>query len=163
MLMSTINLNMPNANDPTGLEDNFVPLTKEQADKLRAQQPSISPWRVVGAQVVVGLVMAAVAQWWFASQSVGLSVAYGALAVVIPAAIFARGMTGKVASVNAGTAVFGFFLWEMVKIALTVAMLAAAPKVIENLSWPGLLAGLIVTIKVYLGAAFLRPKMKLSN
>jgi hypothetical protein len=50
---------------------------------------------------------------------------YGALAVVIPAAVFARGLTGRFSSLNAGTAAVGFLLWEMVKIALTVAMMAA--------------------------------------
>jgi ATP synthase protein I len=77
------------------------------------------------------------------------SALYGAIAVIVPAAIFARGLTGKVASANAGAAVFGFFLWEMVKIGLTVAMLFAAPRLVLDLSWPAMLAGLIVTMKVY--------------
>ena len=50
---------------------------------------------------------------------------------------------------NAGTAVFGFFLWELVKIGLTVAMLAAAPQMMSEVSWPALLVGLVVTMKVY--------------
>jgi ATP synthase protein I len=77
------------------------------------------------------------------------SAVYGALAVIVPAALFARGLTSRVASVNAGAAVFGFFLWEMVKIGLTVAMLFAAPRLVSDLSWPAMLAGLIVTMKVY--------------
>ena len=40
-----------------------------------------------------------------------------------------------------------FFFWEAVKIALTVAMLFAAPKVVTDLSWPALLVGLVVTMK----------------
>ena len=81
--------------------------------------------------------------------STAVSAAYGALAVVLPAALFARGVTSKVASLNAGAAVLGFFVWEMVKIALTVAMLFAATRVVPDLSWPAMLAGLIVTMKVY--------------
>lgn len=77
------------------------------------------------------------------------SAIYGALAVIVPAALFARGLTSKVASVNVGAAVFGFFLWEMVKIGLTVAMLFAAPRLVNDLSWPAMLAGLVVTMKVY--------------
>jgi len=69
--------------------------------------------------------------------------------VVLPAALFARGVTSKAASLNAGAAVLGFFVWEMVKIALTVAMLFAATRVVPDLSWPAMLAGLIVTMKVY--------------
>jgi len=77
------------------------------------------------------------------------SAVYGALAVIVPAALFARGLTSRVASVNVGAAVFGFFLWEMVKIGLTVAMLFAAPRLVNDLSWPAMLAGLVVTMKVY--------------
>jgi ATP synthase protein I len=68
---------------------------------------------------------------------------------VVPAALFALGMTGRRASVNAGSAVFGFFLWELVKLVLTVAALVAAPRWVEGLSWPAMLVGLLVTMKVY--------------
>ena len=87
-----------------------------------------------------------------------MSGVYGALAVVIPAALFARGLTSRVSSMNAGAAVFAFFLWEMVKIALTLAMLFAAPRLVESLSWPAMLVGLVVTMKVYWVALLLRPK-----
>ncbi len=43
----------------------------------------------------------------------------------------------------------GFFVWEMAKVGLTVAMLFAAPRVVTDLSWPAMLAGLVVTMKVY--------------
>ena len=43
----------------------------------------------------------------------------------------------------------GLFLWELVKIILTVALLLVAPKVISNLSWLALVAGFVVTINVY--------------
>jgi len=43
--------------DANGLDD-FRPLTAEEAQKLRLQQPLLSIWRVVLAQVVVGLTVA---------------------------------------------------------------------------------------------------------
>ncbi|TBM81191.1 ATP synthase subunit I, partial [Mycolicibacterium smegmatis] len=67
--------------------------------------------------------------------------------VVVPSAVFARGLTGRFSSLNPGTAVFGFLLWEMVKMALSVAMLIAAPRLITALSWPAMLIGLVVTMK----------------
>ncbi|MHB1248286.1 MAG: ATP synthase subunit I, partial [Polaromonas sp.] len=104
-------------------------------------------------------ILVALAAWGLTGRpSAGWSAAYGALAVVLPAAIFARGLTGRFSSLNQGTAVFGFFLWEMVKIALTVAMLVAAPRLVVALSWPALLAGLLVTMKVYWVAMVVRPK-----
>lgn len=135
--------------DQEDTQDVFEPLTAEQAQALRKQLPLLSVWRVVLAQVLVGLLLLAIVWWVTARTSAVYSAGYGALAVIVPAALFARGLTSRVSSVNAGAAVFGFFLWEMVKIGLTVAMLFAAPRLVNDLSWPAMLAGLVVTMKVY--------------
>lgn len=134
------------------------PLTAEEAQALRERNPSLSPWRVVGWQIVVGGLVALAAFAVSGKQHIGWSAAYGALAVVLPGAIFARGLTGRLSSLHPGTAVFGFFLWEMVKIALSVALLVAAPRWIVPLSWPALLVGLVVTMKVYWVAMVVKPK-----
>ncbi|HYF42009.1 MAG TPA: ATP synthase subunit I [Ramlibacter sp.] len=136
----------------------FKPLSADEARKLREQNPPVSPWWVVGGQAVVGIVAALVAWLVTGKQNVGWSAGYGALAVVIPAAIFARGLTGRFSSLNAGTAAFGFMLWEMVKIALTVAMLVAAPRLVAGLNWPALLVGLVLAMKVYWVALAYAPK-----
>jgi len=47
-------------------------------------------------------------------------------------------MTRRTSS-SPGAAVFGFMFWELVKIAVAVAMLVAAPRVVPDLSWPALL------------------------
>jgi len=135
--------------DQENVQETFEPLTAEQVAELRKRQPLLSVWRVVSAQVVLGLLVATLV--WFVSgqKAVVYSAVYGALAVIVPAALFARGLTSRVASLNAGAAVLGFFLWEMVKIGLTVAMLFAAPRLVNDLSWPAMLAGLVVTMKVY--------------
>lgn len=136
----------------------FKPLTREEAEKLRAASPPISPWAIVAGQLGAG-VLVALAAWALTGRaSAGWSAAYGALAVALPAAIFARGLTGRFSSLNQDAAVFGFFLWEMVKIALTVAMLVAAPRLVAALSWPALLVGVLVTMKVYWVAMVARPK-----
>lgn len=140
----------------------FKPLTREEAQKLRETVPLLSPWSVLAGQLAVG-VLVACATWALTGQrSAGWSALYGALAVVIPAALFARGLTGKVWSMNPGTAVAGFFLWEMVKIALTVAMLFAAPRLVSMLSWPAMLVGLVVTMKTsWIALLFAARKNKL--
>ncbi|KQT12975.1 ATP synthase subunit I [Ramlibacter sp. Leaf400] len=139
------------------------PLSAEEARKLREQHPPVSPWRVVGGQVVVGLAAALVAWAITGKASVGWSAGYGALAVVIPAAVMARGMTSRFSSLNAGTAAFGFLLWEMVKIALTVAMMMAAPRLVSGLSWPALLVGLVLAMKVYWIALAFAPRKRASK
>ncbi len=140
--------------------EKFKSLSAQEARELRERNLSVPPWKVVLGQGVVGLLVALVAWVITGSQSVGWSVAYGALAVVLPAALFARGLTGRFASLNAGTAVFGFFLWEMVKIVLTVAMLIAAPRLVVALSWPALLVGLVLTMKVYWVALVFAPRKR---
>ncbi|MGZ5181949.1 MAG: ATP synthase subunit I [Ramlibacter sp.] len=138
----------------------FKPLSAEEARKLREQYPPVSPWWVVGGQAVVGLVAACVAWAVTGKPGVGWSAGYGALAVVIPAAVFARGLTGRFSTLNAGTAAVGFLLWEMVKIALTVAMMMAAPRLVRELSWPALLVGLVLAMKVYWVALAFAPRKR---
>jgi len=138
--------------------EEFKPLTAEEAQQLRDRKPLVSPWRVIAIQVAAGILVALAAWGLTGRQNLGWSAGYGALAVVLPAAVFARGLTGRFASLNPGTAVFGFFLWEMVKLALTMAMLIAAPRLVEALSWPAMLIGLVVTMKAAWVAVMLAPK-----
>jgi ATP synthase protein I len=146
--------------EETDQEPPIKPLSAEEARRLREQNPPVSPWWVVGAQVVVGVLVALAAWAWSGEKNVGWSAGYGALAVVIPAAVFARGLTSRFSSLNAGTAAAGFMVWEMVKIALTVAMMMVAPGLVPQLSWPALLVGLVLTMKVYWVALAYRPRKR---
>ena len=103
--------------------DEFKTLTAQEVQQLRQKMPLLSVWRVVGVQILVGAVAALLAGWVTERSVVALSVGYGALSVVVPAALFARGLTSPASSMNVGAAVFGFLLWEIVKIGLTLAML----------------------------------------
>lgn len=144
-------------------ESPVQPLSAEQARRVREQNPPVSPWWVVAGQAGVGLVAALFGWLVTGRQNVGWSVAYGAFAVVIPAAVFARGLTGRFSSLNAGTAAVGFLLWEMVKIALTITLLLVAPRLVAGLSWPGLLIGLVLAMKVYWVALAFAPRPKKSS
>ncbi|MBE0474435.1 MAG: ATP synthase subunit I [Rhodoferax sp.] len=137
----------------------FVPLTRSQAQALAKAHPVISPWWVVLGQVGVGG-LATLLAWLIFGDSVAKSVACGALAVVLPAALFARGLTSRFARANPGMAVMSFFVWELVKIVVTIGVLFAAHRLVKDLNWPAMLVGLIVTLKVYwLALAFKRkPK-----
>ena len=139
-------------------EPEFKVLTAEEARRLRLKNPPLSPWRIVAGQVVVGVLAALLAWVWTGQSSVGWSVAYGALVVVLPAALFARGLMGRLSSVNPASAVAGFFLWEMVKLGLSFALLALAPRMVPGLNWLAMLGGLVVTMKVYWVALSFAPK-----
>jgi ATP synthase protein I len=127
----------------------FKPLTRQEAQALRAKRPLLSPWRVIGVQAVVGLVMALLAVLFTGHQVWAWSLLYGAAAVVVPGALMARGMTSKLSSVSPGASAVSFMAWEMLKIGVSVAMLVLAPKLVQPLSWPALLVGLVICMKVY--------------
>lgn len=137
----------------------FTPLTAAQAQALREQDPPLSPWWVVAGQVAAGLLVALAAWGVTGRPNAGWSAGYGALAVVIPAALFARGLMSQFSSINAMTAGFGFFVWEAIKISASVGMLFAAPRLVTDLDWLAMLIGLIVTLKVYWVALLMRPKL----
>ena len=124
------------------------PLSRCEAQALREQHPPLSPWVVLAGQAVAGLIVAIVAWLVTGLVNVGWSALYGVAAVVLPSAVFARGLMSKVSSINPAAAVTGFFLWEMVKVGLVLAALFAAPRLVPDLSWPAMLMGLIVTMKV---------------
>ena len=137
-------------------------LTEQQAHELREKFGKagsvISPWQILVGQLIAGLVFAVLAWFITGKTSVAASVAYGALAVVIPAAVFARGLMSKFSSLNALTAGFGFFVWEMIKIVATVVLIAIAPKLVADLDWLAMLIGLIVTMKVVFVLLWVLPK-----
>ena len=136
------------------------PLSRAEAQVLREKHPTLSPWVVLAAQTGAGLVVAVVAGLLAGRVNVGWSALYGAAAVVIPGALFARGLMSKVSMINPAAAVTGFFLWEMVKIGLVLAMLFAAPKLVADLSWPAMLVGLVVTMKVVWLVLWLEAKVR---
>jgi len=134
-------------------DSDFKPLSREQAQQWRASQPVLSLWRLVLMQWLVGLVACAVAGLIWQSASLAWSVFYGAAAVAAPSALMAYGLTSsalsRLWSGHANAAFAGFLLWEGVKILMAVVLLAAAPWVVTDLNWLGLLVGLVLVLKVF--------------
>lgn len=125
------------------------PLTPEQAQDLRTRQSSLSPWRVVGAQAALGGVLALLALLITGKQEWAWSLLYGAATVVIPGALMARGISSTSARKSASAGVVSFLVWEAVKVGVAVAMLMLAPQLVQPLSWPALLVGLVLCLKCY--------------
>ncbi len=138
----------------------FKPLTAEEALVLRLKDPPLSPWRVLVVQGAVGVVAALLGGLAMQRMEVAWSLLYGAATVVVPGALMARGMTSKLSSMSPGSSAVSFMLWEMVKIAVSVAMLALAPKLVQPLVWPALLVGLVLCMKVYWVALLWRGRRK---
>lgn len=121
-------------------------LSRAEAQGLRQRLRFLSPWAVVAAQGVVGLLCAAA--FGVFSQGAGMvwSSLYGAAAVVLPGLLLARGMTKRARSPLASAA--GFMFWESLKIGVAIAMLLIAARVVPDLSWPALLITMVVCTKV---------------
>lgn len=131
------------------LEDDFKPLTAQEAQQWRANHPAVSVWRVVRVQAVAAVLVTLLT--WLVTGQVGqaMSAAYGAASVLLPAVVFARGMRKQQGVKSAGAALTGLMVWEMAKLGLTLAMLLLAPRLVGQLSWLALLAGFVVTMKMY--------------
>jgi len=127
-------------------KEGVKPWSRQEAEAFGKSNPSSSPWRVVVAQAAVGLLCGAVV--WALTQrgEAAWSALYGAAAVVLPSALLARGMTRGTRNPVAAAA--GFMFWEMLKIGVAITMLVIAVRVVPNLSWPALLATMVVCIKV---------------
>lgn len=126
-----------------------MPLTRAEAQALRASHPQVSPWQVIAAQVVMGCLTAAVVWLVLGQPQLIGSALYGALVAMLPGALMARGMTSKLSSVSPSASAVSFMVWMAVKILVSVAMLVLAPKLVEPLSWPALLVSLVLCMKVY--------------
>ena len=110
----------------------WQPLSAAEAQALRAALPMLAPWRVVVAQVLAGVVTTLLALVVTGRPTVMWSTLYGATAVILPAAVMVRGL-----------------VWEAIKLMMAVTMLALAPRVVPGLSWPALLIGMVICLKVY--------------
>jgi ATP synthase protein I len=127
-----------------------APLTREQAQALLAGDAhSVSPWRVVAVQAAIGVLAAAVAGLLDTAGGWFWSALYGAAVVVVPGALMARGMTSKLGSVSPGASAVSVMLWSLVKIGVSIVMLMLAAKLVQPLSWPALLATMVLCMLTY--------------
>ena len=144
-------------------EPQIKPLTAQEAQAWRQRQPKLSMWKMWALQVLVGAVVAVLLAL-VAGAAAGWSAAYGALAIVLPSALFVRGVARNSGSAaSAPGAMARLFVWEFVKLVLTIALLLAAPKVVPHLNWLALLAGLVITMKTYWVALMVRPGARKSD
>ncbi len=104
---------------------------------------------MVAAQVVIGGLSAAVVGPIFGWPEFIGSALYGALVAVLPGALMARGMTSRVSSLSVGSSTFSVMLWSTVKMGVSIVMLMLAPKLVQPLSWPVLLATLVLCMQMY--------------
>jgi ATP synthase protein I len=125
-------------------------LTRDEAGALVAAMPQrVSPWWVIAVQAAVGVLAATV--WGLLGTAEGLfgSALYGAAVVVVPGALMARGMTRPLQNVSPVGSAASVMLWSLVKMGVSIVMLMLAAKLVQPLSWPALLATMVLCMLVY--------------
>jgi len=130
-------------------DDEFKTLSAEEAAAWRLSHPQTSPLHVLFLQTGIGALMVLLTGLFTREFHLAASVAWGCASAVIPAVVFIRALSRQIRQIQPKAVLVGLFFWELVKIILTVVLLLVAPKVISNLSWLALVAGFVVTIKVY--------------
>ena len=146
--------------DDAEADERFRRLSPSEAAAFRAEHPQLSPWRVIAAQAAVGGVVALLAGLLGGGREHAWSALYGVVTAVVPGALLARGMTSRLSRTSPVVSAASVMLWETVKIGATVALLLAAPKVVQPLSWPALLAALAACLSVYWFALLWRGRKR---
>jgi len=126
----------------------FTPMTRAEAEAFRRDHPVLSPWRVIAAQAALGAVAVTVA-WLLGGRIGAVSAAYGAAVVVVPGALMARGATSRLSSLSPVVSAVSMLWWGFVKMALSVAMLVLAARIVPGVVWPALLASMVLCMLSY--------------
>jgi len=120
-------------------------LRRAQGAPWRAARQPWSPGRLLAAQALAGGLVAVLAA--LHSPQAAASAAWGALALWLPSLLLARALLRP--APDAAAALLRFFVWELLKLVLCVAMLCAAPAVLGTVNWLALLAALVAVTKVH--------------
>ena len=100
------------------------------------------------ATVVAGLLAGLLGGW-----AAMVSATFGGLCCVVPNAIMA-GRLFLNTKRPGGADPFSFFIWEFIKIAMTLALIGATAWLYRDLSWLAMLGGFIVALKSYIFLLF---------
>ena len=104
--------------------------------------------RLVSLQILATLVAGAIAGL-LGGGSAMFSAVLGGMCCVVPNGIMALRLYASSQKMGGANPVT-FFIWEFVKIALTLALLFATVRVYHDLNWLALLCGFIVALKSYI-------------
>jgi ATP synthase protein I len=143
--------------DAEAQDNNIVPLTRDQAEKLfgpAVSRPSrVTPFRVVAAQMVLSL--GATLLWWLFYKPPGdaaLSAFLGGAICWLPSAMFAARLKAK----SGAETIMSWMIGEGIKMGATIAMFVAVAYWYKSALWLPLLVTYIVALKTYWVAMALR-------
>jgi ATP synthase protein I len=104
--------------------------------------------RIIQLQFLSAIVVAIIALL-IAGKHAGLSVLLGGLSCTLPNALFAVRLFMNERKPG-GASPVTFFVWEFVKIGLTMGAMVAVGCLYEDVVWPAFIVGVIVALKSYI-------------
>lgn len=133
-----------------------VPLTGQEAEvliqKLGAVKLDVFLTTVLVWQLSAAVSMGVLVWWLWPNTTTAVSVFYGALCAALPSALVAfvvkRRMSANILK-HPGDALLGLLVLELVKVVAAVCMLFAAPLALEAPQWVAVVAGFVLTLKIY--------------
>ena len=105
-------------------------------------------FRAVLLQIAATFIVAAIAGM-LAGRHGAVSAMLGGVAVVLPNSLFALRLFAE-SRKPGGASATAFFVGEFMKVAATIALLAAAASLYRDLHWLALIAGLVMALKANL-------------
>jgi ATP synthase protein I len=145
--------------DDDSLEAPVKPLTRAEAEAFREAHPTLSPWRVIAAQVAFGALAGLVA-WLAAGELAAMSAVYGAAVVAVPGALMARGATSRLSALSPVLSAVSMLGWGFFKLVASVAMLVLASRIVPGLIWPVMLVSMVLCMQTYWFALLWRGRVE---
>jgi ATP synthase protein I len=132
------------------------PLTAQQAEVLKQKLGSIKLEdfliRVTAWQLFAGVLMGILVWLVWREKAMAITVFYGAMCAVLPSAlvgfVLKRRMSTGVLK-HSGDMLLGLFVLELIKVVAAICLLLAAPLVLGSPHWVAVVAGFVLTLKIY--------------
>lgn len=125
----------------------FKGLNREEA---QAQMSPQLLWQVVWLQMLAGFAVIAVASFWAGHAGVMTCVTAGVFSAWVPSVFFVWCMARQSQQKRSpASALMWFFIGEVIKVVMVIALLVIASMWARPLVWQALLAGFMVTVLAY--------------
>ena len=155
-LTDGLHVNQSHWPDEVHESEAYDPLTVEQAKCLKQRLGSVKledfMIRVTSWQLVAAVLMGLLVWLLWSEKQIAVAVFYGAMCAVLPSALVAfvlkRRMSTDVLK-HSGDMLLGLFVLELIKVAAAICLLLAVPLVIESPRWVAVVAGFVLTLKIY--------------
>lgn len=155
-LTDGLHVNQTHWPDEAHESEDHEPLTVEQAKCLKQKLGSVKledfMIRVTSWQLVAAVLMGLLVWLLWSEKQISVAVFYGAMCAVLPSALVVFALKRRMSTdvlKHSGDMLLGLFVLELIKVVAAICLLLAAPLVIESSQWVAVVAGFVLTLKIY--------------